>query len=94
MWFEKGKKWIMTLAVSNRIMFYSSKNLKDWIKESEFGENVGAHGGVWECPDLFTLEYGGKTVWILIVNLNPEALIKDLPHNIFLVISTERVFYR
>jgi fructan beta-fructosidase len=98
MWFEKGKKWIMTLAASNRIIFYSSKNLKDWIKESEFGENVGAHGGVWECPDLFTLDYGGKTVWILIVNLNPggpnkgsatQYFLGDFDGRSFLPLSTE-----
>jgi fructan beta-fructosidase len=71
MWFEERKKWIMTLATKDRITFYSSENLKEWIKESEFGENVGAHGGVWECPDLFPLEYEGKSVWILIVNINP-----------------------
>lgn len=70
-WFEQNKKWIMTLAVKDRIFFYSSGNLKDWTKESEFGENLGAHGGVWECPDLFSLEYEGKAVWILIVNINP-----------------------
>jgi len=65
-------------------MFYSSKNLKDWIKESEFGENVGAHGGVWECPDLFSLEYSGKTVWVLIVNLNPGGPNKGSATQYFL----------
>lgn len=71
MWFEAGKKWIMTLATLDRITFYSSPDLKNWTKESEFGKEVGAHGGVWECPDLFALNYNGQQVWILIVNLNP-----------------------
>ncbi len=70
-WYEEGKKWIMTLATLDRIDFYSSKNLKTWTKESEFGKDLGAHGGVWECPDLFPMNYKGKTVWILIVNINP-----------------------
>ena len=70
-WHEPSKKWIMTLAVVDRIFFYSSPDLKTWVKESEFGENAGAHGGVWECPDLFSLEYNRKPVWVLIVNLNP-----------------------
>ena len=69
-WYEEGKKWIMTLATQDRITFYSSPNLKDWTKESEFGKETGAHGGVWECPDLFSLEEGGKKHWVLIVNLN------------------------
>ena len=70
-WHEAGKKWIMTLAASDQIIFYSSPNLKTWIKESEFGKEFGAHGGVWECPDLFPLQYNGETIWVLIVNINP-----------------------
>lgn len=71
MWYEQEKKWVMTLATKDRITFYSSPNLKNWTKESEFGAQIGAHGGVWECPDLFTLDNNGKKVWVLIVNLNP-----------------------
>ncbi|MDP9046580.1 MAG: glycoside hydrolase family 32 protein [Bacteroidota bacterium] len=71
MWYAKQKKWVMTLATLDRISFYSSPDLKRWRKESEFGRDMGAHGGVWECPDLFPLSLNGKTYWILIVNLNP-----------------------
>ena len=71
MWYEPQKKWVMTLATKDRITFYSSKNLKNWVKESEFGATIGAHGGVWECPDLFTLDDNGKKVWVLIVSINP-----------------------
>ncbi len=71
MWYEEGQKWIMTLATLDRITFYSSKDLKSWTKESEFGQNVGAHGGVWECPDLFPLEYNGQKIWVLLVSINP-----------------------
>jgi fructan beta-fructosidase len=70
-WYEPGKKWIMTLATLDRITFYSSKDLKNWTKESEFGETFGAHGGVWECPDLFSLDYNGEKIWILLVSINP-----------------------
>lgn len=71
MWYEPQKKWIMTLATKDIITFYSSPDLKNWTKESEFGAGRGAHGGVWECPDLITLDDNGKTRWVLIVNLNP-----------------------
>ena len=70
-WNEATHKWVMTLATKDRITFYSSPNLKDWAKESEFGAKFGAHGGVWECPDLFPLTLNGKTHWVLLVNLNP-----------------------
>ncbi len=70
-WYEPDKKWIMSLATKDKIVFYSSPNLKDWTRESQFGEGRGAHGGVWECPDLFVLHDNGKNHWVLIVNLNP-----------------------
>lgn len=70
-WHAPSKKWIMTLATLDRITFYSSPDLKNWQKESEFGKDVGAHGGVWECPDLFPLIYNGQEVWVLIVSINP-----------------------
>jgi fructan beta-fructosidase len=70
-WNEETKKWIMTLATQDHITFFSSPNLKGWTKESEFGKTLGAHGGVWECPDLFSLNYEGKKHWVLVVNLNP-----------------------
>ena len=71
-WYTPQKKWIMTLATKERVTFYSSKNLKEWKKESEFGANLGAHGGVWECPDLFPMTAAdGKKMWVLIVNINP-----------------------
>lgn len=71
MWFEKTKSWIMTLATKDCITFYSSKDLKEWKKESEFGKEVGAHGGVWECPDLIPMKYNGETKWVLLVSINP-----------------------
>lgn len=73
MWYEAKQKWIMTLATADKITFYSSANLKDWTKESDFGKTLGAHGGVWECPDLITIDDNGKPQWVLIVNINPGA---------------------
>lgn len=70
-WFEPLNQWIMSLAVADHIEFYSSPDLKSWVKESEFGKAIGAHGGVWECPDLISFDVEGKKVWILIVNINP-----------------------
>ena len=74
-WYEEGQKWIMTLAVKDHISFYSSKNLLDWKLESDFGAHVGAHGGVWECPDLLKMKVEGSNEekWVLIVNINPGA---------------------
>lgn len=73
-WNTETKKWIMTLAVGDHVSFYSSLNLKEWSFESEFGKGIGAHGGVWECPDLFQLPVKGNAdlkKWVLLVNINP-----------------------
>ncbi len=71
MWHAPTKKWIMTLAVKNMVSFYSSPNLKDWTKESDFGMELGSHDGVWECPDLFPLKLNNKTYWVLTSSINP-----------------------
>lgn len=73
MWYEAGNKWIMTLAVKDHVSFYTSPDLKSWTAESEFGKNIGAHGGVWECPDLISFDDNGKRIWAVIVSINPGA---------------------
>ncbi len=70
-WMEETQQWIMVLAAQDRVMFFASPDLIHWTLESEFGEDAGAHGGVWECPDLFPLEAGGEQLWILLVSINP-----------------------
>lgn len=72
-WHADTRKWIMILAVGQEMEFYSSSNLRDWTMESKFGQGQGAHGGVWECPDLIELPIEGSNQkkWVLICNLNP-----------------------
>ena len=75
-WHEQSQKWAMVLVAGEKIMLYGSKNLKDWNKLSEFGEGQGAHGGVWETPDLFKLPVDGdpnNLKWVLTLGINPGA---------------------
>jgi fructan beta-fructosidase len=74
-WHDETDRWIMALAVLDRIEFYSSPNLKEWSFESDFGRGIGAQGGVWECPDLFKLRIDGteEYQWVLMVSLNPGS---------------------
>jgi len=70
-WHAATARWVMSLAAGDQIVFYTSPNLKDWTLQSRFGQGLGAHGGVWECPDLVELTLDGQTHWVLIVSLTP-----------------------
>ncbi|WP_106831267.1 glycoside hydrolase family 32 protein [Parabacteroides pacaensis] len=72
-WHEDSGQWIMSIAAQQVIHFYGSKDALNWTYLSEFGQGVGCHEGVWECPDLFPLPVQGtsETKWVLIVNINP-----------------------
>ncbi|WP_049630775.1 glycoside hydrolase family 32 protein [Cellvibrio sp. pealriver] len=74
-WHEASKQWLMTLAVKDRISFYASKDLKKWQHLSDFGQQIGAHGGVWECPDLIKMRVEGSAEekYVLLVSINPGA---------------------
>ncbi len=81
--FYHDGRWIMSLAVGNKIEFYSSPDLKEWKRESEFGHDPeqGNHEGVWECPDLFPLniDISDKLTieqWVLLVSINPGVRLK------------------
>jgi len=72
-WYEPQKKWVMVIVQANdkKVRLFSSPNLKEWTALSDFGP-WGATGGVWECPDLYTLPRDGQTGkmrWILKIGL-------------------------
>jgi fructan beta-fructosidase len=74
-WYEPGKKWVMVIvqADDKKVRLFTSQDLKHWQPLSEFGPQ-GATGGVWECPDLYTLpieNQPGKMRWILKIGINP-----------------------
>lgn len=74
-WHQASESWIMILVAGDHAKFYRSKNLKEWDNISDFGEDNGAHGGVWECPDLFPLvvEETGEKKWVMIVSIGSGA---------------------
>ncbi|MEL1253588.1 glycoside hydrolase family 32 protein [Flavobacterium sp. DGU38] len=74
-WYQADKKWIMTVSLSQekKVQFYSSKDLKKWDLMSEFGP-AGVTAGIWECPDLFQLDYNNESVWVLGVNLGTHSI--------------------
>ncbi len=73
-WFEPQQKWVMVLAAFDHIRFYSSKNLKDWVFESQFS-GWGASEGVLECPDLVEISIEGENTkkHVLIASITSTA---------------------
>ena len=67
-WYDDTQRWIMSLAAGDRILFYSSPDLKNWVLESEFDGFDIATGNVVECPDLVALDFEGRKRWVLIVS--------------------------
>ncbi|MCD6346818.1 MAG: 2,6-beta-D-fructofuranosidase, partial [Bacteroidales bacterium] len=60
LWYEPNQEWVMALYEVAGISFYSSKNLKDWEKESHIN-------GFYECPELLELPIDGdpnNTLWV------------------------------
>ncbi len=75
-WSESTQSWLMTIAKPHdyKIAFFTSKDLKKWQHLSDFGP-LGATGGIWECPDLFSLQTPtGEEKWVLLVSLNPGGI--------------------
>lgn len=74
-WDNIKNQWIMSLVAGDHLQLWNSSDLKSWTKLSEFGQDKGAHGGVWECPDLFPLKVEGsdEEKWVLLISINPGA---------------------
>ncbi len=73
-WHAPSKQWLMVVAkaLEKRIKFYGSKDLKSWIRLSDFGP-AGAQEKAWECPDLFQLPVDGNTKnkrWVMVVSID------------------------
>lgn len=71
-WHQATEQWIMILACGQTVHLYRSPNLKEWTFLSEFGEGIGSHDGVWECPDLFPLvvdSHSEMTKWVMLVSI-------------------------
>lgn len=75
-WYEERSCWMMILANGYQVEVYSSYNLKEWNREMGWGGHVGAHNGVWECPDLIQVPVEGsqESKWVMIVSVSNGAV--------------------
>ena len=67
--------WVMALATTAAILFFTSPNLIDWTPSGSFGNGFGSTEGVWETPDLFALPVEGteERRWVLLVGVGGGA---------------------
>ena len=72
-WHEASRHWIMVFAAQDHVKFWRSPDLIHWTFLSDFGQDWGCHGGVWECPDLFPIKIEGtdEWKWVLLQSINP-----------------------
>lgn len=72
-WHEPSSQWVMIVACGQTVCLYRSSNLKEWVFASEFGEGIGFHDGVWECPDLFPLTTEDNGIrWVMLVSIGDD----------------------
>ena len=73
-WNEEAGCWncVLVSPLEYEAWFYTSPDLKNWTKVSEFGGH-GNTSEIWECPDMIKVKdpQTGKTKWVLIININP-----------------------
>ncbi|MBR6458049.1 MAG: GH32 C-terminal domain-containing protein, partial [Bacteroidales bacterium] len=67
-----GGQWVMAISVRQVVEFYGSSDLRHWRLLSSFGEGIGSHRSVWECPDLRKFEYEGQQKWVLFVTIGND----------------------
>lgn len=74
-WNDQLQLWTMLLVAGDHMQIWNSLDLKQWEQVSEFGREKGAHGGVWECPDMFPLKVDGtdEEKWVVLISINPGA---------------------
>lgn len=73
--YQNEWRMIVSMPAQRKVRFYRSRDLKEWEYLSEFGP-AGAHGGAWECPDIFELPVSnqpGEKRWVLQVDLDRRA---------------------
>ncbi len=71
LWDGESQQWIMVASADDSVVFYGSKDLKDWKYLSNFGSKKGAHGGAWAYPDLFptVIPETGNKKWVLLSSI-------------------------
>lgn len=72
-WHAPSKQWVMSLAESDKLSIYASKDLKNWVYKSGL---IRSDLGIMECPNLFPILLHNEndrplcTKWVLLCGAN------------------------
>lgn len=73
-WSDEFGCWYMIFALGGEhtAQIWKSDNLKEWSLCSTFGAGAykGCNQGVWECTDMFTMDYNGEKKYVITVNVS------------------------
>ncbi|MNO29826.1 Levanase precursor [compost metagenome] len=58
-WHEESNQWVMSLVANNKVMFYTSPNLKNWTYASEFGPDGGIQANSLDSTSYAISSQGG-----------------------------------
>ncbi|MDO3408292.1 GH32 C-terminal domain-containing protein [Saccharibacillus sp. CPCC 101409] len=79
-WHADTSSWVMILACGQVVKLFRSPDLKNWTESSSFGDGIGCHDGVWECPDLFPLAVDGdssRIIWVMLVSVGAQPNLAE-----------------
>ncbi len=73
-WDDETEMWYCVFALGGECsaQIWKSSDLKKWTQCSTFTASnyPGCNKGVWECTDLFPMQYKGERKWVLTVNVS------------------------
>ena len=75
-WLEDGTYYMVAGTVDGdkkgQVVLFASQDLVNWIFESVLARNDKDYGGVWECPDFFTLD-GEKVLFVSPIEMKAKG---------------------
>lgn len=69
---EQTQNWVMLITMGHSIAIYNSADLLTWQETSVFKYPYTIPSDHWHSPDLFPLQYGSQTKWILMHSTNAQ----------------------
>jgi fructan beta-fructosidase len=76
-WYQACEIWLMVIGAHDHIDLWSSEDLTNWKRESQFFGNPEMSSGIYECPDLVQLSLQGVKEaykWVLFISMTQGSV--------------------